>query len=358
MTKQTILHSQHQALGALLVDFAGWHMPLHYGSQLNEHHIVRKDAGMFDVSHMQVVDIVGAEAQAFLRKLLANDIARLKQPGKALYSCMLNEQAGVIDDLIVYYLRDEHYRMVVNAGTAEKDIAWMQQQAQAFKVNIKPQPHFAIIAVQGPEAIAKAQRVFSEKQCQAVQSLKPFSAAIIDEWMIARTGYTGEKGYEIILPQDQALALWQALLAVEVKPCGLGARDTLRLEAGYNLYGQDMDENITPYQANLAWTVSLTDPERQFIGRKALERQPVDAHLVGIVLSQRGVLRHGQKVIVDGVGEGFVTSGTFSPTLQQGIAMARLPVGYGEECAVDIRGKALPARIIKMPFIKSGEKVA
>ncbi len=357
MLKQTALHSVHQQSGALLVDFAGWDMPLHYGSQLNEHHIVRKNAGMFDVSHMTAVDLRGEKTTSFLRYLLANDVAKLKSSGKALYTCMLNEQAGVIDDLIVYKFADNDYRLVVNAGTTEKDLAWISKQAKNFGVTVSQRRDLSIIAIQGPHAIAKVQNLLSDTNVQAIKNLTAFSAVKLDDWMIARTGYTGEEGYEVILPHEDAVDWWKELQKLGVTPCGLGARDTLRLEAGYNLYGQDMDETTTPLETNLAWTVALQDKSRDFIGRCALESQKVTRNLVPIVLQERGVLRHDQKVIVPGVGEGVITSGSFSPTLQMGIAFALLPVGFGTDCFVEIRQKQMPAKIIKLPFVKKGERV-
>ncbi len=357
MLKQTALHSVHQQSGALLVDFAGWDMPLHYGSQLNEHHIVRKDAGMFDVSHMTAVDLHGEKTTSFLRYLLANDVAKLKAVGKALYTCMLNEQGGVIDDLIVYKFADNDYRLVVNAGTTEKDLAWINKHSKAFNVSVTPRRDLSIIAIQGPHAIAKVQSFLSDTNVRAIKNLRPFTAVKIDEWMIARTGYTGEEGYEVILPHEDAVDWWKELQKLGVTPCGLGARDTLRLEAGYNLYGQDMDEKTSPFETNLAWTVALQDKSRDFIGRRALESQKVTRNLVSIVLQERGVLRHDQKVIVPGVGEGVITSGSFSPSLQMGIAFALLPLGFGTDCLVEIRQKQMPAKVIKGPFIKNGQKV-
>lgn len=356
MLKKTALHSIHQQSGALLVDFAGWDMPLHYGSQINEHHIVRKTAGMFDVSHMTAVDLQGEKTTAFLRYLLANDVAKLKSSGKALYTCMLNEQGGVIDDLIVYKFAENQYRLVVNAGTTEKDLAWLNKHAQAFHVNVTPRRDLSIIAVQGPEAIQKVQSFLSETQVQALKTLTPFSAVRFDECMIARTGYTGEEGYEILLPHADAVVFWTQLEKAGVAACGLGARDTLRLEAGYNLYGQDMDETITPLEANLAWTVALQPRDREFIGRRALVSQTLTRALVPIVLQERGVLRHDQKVVVLGVGEGVITSGSFSPSLQMGIAFALLPLGFKTDCLVEIRNKQVSATIIKGPFVKNGKQ--
>lgn len=352
--KRTALFAAHQAANALLVDFAGWEMPVHYGSQLEEHHVVRSDAGMFDVSHMTVLDVEGPDATAFLRYLLANDVEKLTHLGRALYTCMLNEDGGIVDDLIIYKLGEHFYRAIVNAATRVKDIAWFKMQAIAFDVTILERSDLSILAVQGPKACAKADSIFSDKQCQAVRDLTYFSAAFLDDVLIAKTGYTGEMGYEIIIPNDQAQFYWDSLLSAGVRPCGLGARDTLRLEAGLNLYGSDMDEDFTPQESNLMWTVVMND--RDFIGKKALKDMPADhAILVGLVLHDRGVLRSHQTVVTEQQSLGETTSGTFSPTLKRGIALARVPCDVGDECNVDVRGKLLRAKIVKLPFVKKGK---
>jgi aminomethyltransferase len=358
MGNKTPLYDEHVAAGGKLVDFAGWDMPINYGSQVNEHHTVRKDAGMFDVSHMTVVDLTGARVRDFLRHLLANDVNRLKDSGKALYSCMLNESGGVIDDLIVYYLDDEHFRMVVNAGTHDKDLAWLEQQAPAFSVTVTERPELAMVAVQGPNARARVLEVLDADARAVAEPLKPFFGAFAGDWFIARTGYTGEDGFEIVLPADAAVTFWQQLQAAGVAPTGLGARDTLRLEAGMNLYGSDMDESITPLEAALSWTVAWEPQDRDFIGRSALEKQRSEGarnKLVGLLLEGKGVLRNHQKVVVGSDGEGEITSGSFSPTLQRAIAFARVPKETGDSCQVEIRGKLLPARVVKPPFVRNGE---
>jgi aminomethyltransferase len=359
MGHKTPLYEKHQAAGAKLVDFGGWDMPLHYGSQLEEHHYVRNDAGMFDVSHMTVVDVKGNGAYDYLRYLLANDVAKLTTPGKALYTCMLNEQGGVVDDLIVYKLGEQRYRLVVNAATREKDIAWLQQHTQQFAVHLQPRHDLGILAVQGPQAMAKLATVLLEAQFAAVQSLKPFQAVELAQLLIARTGYTGEDGVEIMLPATEITKLWDALLRAEVKPCGLGARDTLRLEAGLNLYGTDMDETTSPLVSNLAWTIAWEPADRHFIGRQALEmqRQHIKQQVVGLILEQRGVLRNHQKITLPEGGEGEITSGSFSPTLQQAVALARIPVSTSAYCFVDIRGQPVKAKIVKPPFVRQGKAV-
>jgi aminomethyltransferase len=356
MTQQTILNATHRALGAKMVDFGGWDMPLNYGSQIEEHHAVRRDAGMFDVSHMTVVDLRGARTRDFLRHLFANSIDKLKVSGKALYSCMLNEQGGVIDDLIVYFLTEDFFRVVVNAATHDKDLAWIEKQAKAFDVKVTERADLSMIAVQGPNARAKVQSLLSPATREKAIKIGKFVAAEGDGLFIARTGYTGEDGYEIIVPENQAVDLWNKLIGAGVAPAGLGARDTLRLEAGMNLYGQDMDETITPWEAGLAWTVAL-DAGRDFIGRTALEKQKADGvkrAMVGLVMDEKGVLRHGQRV-VSAHGDGEILSGTFSPTLGKAIAFARVPTGTTDHAEVDIRGKLVPVRVVKYPFVRDGK---
>ena len=338
-----------------MVDFAGWDMPIHYGSQLDEHHAVRQDAGMFDVSHMRAVDVLGADAKAWLRHLIANDVAKMTLPGKALYSCLLKESGGVIDDLIVYFFTPTRYRIVVNSGTADKDIAWMQRQREGYDVVVTPRPELAMIAVQGPNARQKFWAAFPPAQT-ASEDLIAFQAAEWRDWLIARTGYTGEDGFEITLPATEAPAAWDKLRAAGVAAIGLGARDTLRLEAGMNLYGQDMDESICPLEAGLTWTIDLKDAGRNFVGRKALESWTATRHLVGLRLLDRGVLRAHQKVIT-ARGEGETTSGSFSPTLKQSIALARVPLGVnpGDQVAVEIRDKRLKAQVVKPNFVRHGK---
>jgi aminomethyltransferase len=342
-----------------MVDFAGWDMPINYGSQISEHEAVRSDAGMFDVSHMTVVDIGGGDARAYLRRLLANDVARLTLPGKALYSCMLNEQGGVVDDLIVYYLRDNFYRVVINSATREKDLAWLDRQAQAYSdLNIRFRGDVAMIAVQGPHAIEKCLPLFDDYQQQALRQLSRFQGAEFDDCFVARTGYTGEDGYEILTLATQVADLWQSLLAAGVAPCGLGARDTLRLEAGMNLYGSDMDETTSPLVSGLGWTVAMSD-ERDFIGRQALEAELAEGlrqSFVGLVLLDKGVLRNHLRVVT-GRGDGEITSGSYSPTLQKSIAMARVPAGVSGQVEVEMRNKLLKARIVKLPFVREGKSM-
>lgn len=357
--QHTPFYQKHLEAGAKMVDFAGWEMPIHYGSQLQEHQQVRTDAGMFDVSHMVVLDLQGTEAKPYLFKLLANNVDKLKEPGKALYSCMLNEQGGVIDDLIVYYLSDSSYRIVVNAGTRAKDLAWMQQQIQGFDAQLTERSDLAMLAVQGPNARSKVFSLMPADEIAIAEPLQPFYGAQIGTWFIARTGYTGEDGFELMFPAEQANKVWDALLGAGIPPTGLGARDTLRLEAGMNLYGTDMDETTSPLISGLAWTIAWQPTERDFIGRKALEAEKaagVQQKFVGLVLEGKGVLRNHMKVTCE-AGEGEITSGTFSPSLGVAIALARVPAACGEQCSIDIRGKLYPAKVVKPVFVRHGQSV-
>ncbi|WP_198265100.1 glycine cleavage system aminomethyltransferase GcvT [sulfur-oxidizing endosymbiont of Gigantopelta aegis] len=362
--KETPIIKAHQDMGAKLVDFGGWNMPIHYGSQIDEHHQVRQDAGMFDVCHMTIVDLRGCEVVAYLAKLLANDVAKIAdKPGKALYSCMLNNNGGVIDDLIIYSMDTAWVRVIVNSSTRVKDLAWMRTQIGNMAVDLEERHDLAMIAVQGPNARALAGKALGD-DIAGGEALKPFNALLINagadnERFVARTGYTGEDGYEIVCPNDQAEAMWRQLEAVGIKPCGLGARDTLRLEAGMNLYGNDMDETQSPLESGLSWTVDFSNESRQFIGRAALEKQKqqgIKYKFVGLILQDKGVLRAHQEVIVDGTDlRGELTSGSFSPTMQKAIGFARVPLEAKETCQVAIRKKQLNAQIVKLPFVRNGK---
>ena len=362
MLKKTVLNAAHRATNARMVDFGGWDMPVNYGSQIEEHNAVRNNCGMFDVSHMCPVDVVGADCRKFLSRLVANDVAKLQVSGKALYAAMLNNAGGVIDDLIIYFLTETRFRIVVNAGTAEKDLAWMQAKVAEWQLDVSitqrrdGDNNLGIIAVQGPNARTKVWEVLPQSKA-ATEGLKAFFAAEVDQYFIASTGYTGEDGYEIMLPAGEAEALWNALKEAGVAPCGLGARDTLRLEAGMNLYGQDMDETVSPLDAGLAWTVAMKD-ERDFVGKVALAANGQKQQFLGLILLDKGVLRGHQQVITK-QGNGEITSGSFSPTLQQSIALARMPLGValGDEVEVDIRGKLLKAKVVKPVFARNGKSV-
>ncbi|CAG9183383.1 glycine cleavage system aminomethyltransferase GcvT [Cupriavidus respiraculi] len=371
MTLQaTPLNAIHRTLGARMVDFGGWDMPVNYGSQIEEHHAVRRDAGMFDVSHMCVVDLTGANVRAFLRGLLANNVDKLQNAGKALYSCMLDDKGGVIDDLIVYFFAEDHFRLVVNAGTANGDIDWIRQRNEATGSGVTITPRrgdnvpdgvepLAIVAVQGPNARAKVWEAFPSTQPS--DAIKPFNAVVVQdaavgEIMVGRTGYTGEDGFELVVPAANVAGVWEKLRAAGVQPAGLGARDTLRLEAGMNLYGQDMDINVSPLDAGLAWTVDLQS-ERDFTGKAALQQAGQSQQFVGLILRDKGgVLRAHQRVITP-AGDGEITSGTFSPTLSQSIALARLPkdVAIGSDVQVEIRDRKLTASVVKLPFVRNGK---
>lgn len=356
MGQRTPLYDLHLALGAKMVDFGGWDMPLHYGSQVEEHHQVRRDCGVFDVSHMTVIDISGVDATEWLRHLLTNDVARLGEIGKALYSTLLNDEGGVIDDLIVYRLADG-YRLVVNAATRDKDLAWLEAHKSGFEVQFRERPELAILAIQGPQAREKVAELLSSARAELIRDLKPFEGQFEGDWFIARTGYTGEDGLEIILPALQAPAFFNDLVGAGIAPSGLGARDTLRLEAGMNLYGNDIDEAHSPLTSNLSWSIAWDPAGRDFIGRQALEAEKargISQKLVGLVLEERGVLRAHQVVRVAEIGEGEITSGSFSPTLSKAIALARLPMATADRAEVEIRGKWYPVRVVKPTFVRHG----
>ncbi len=357
MGQRTPLYDLHLALGAKMVDFGGWDMPLHYGSQVEEHHQVRRDCGVFDVSHMTVIDVSGPQAMAWLQYLLANDVGRLHSNGRALYSAMLNERGGIVDDMIVYR-QEDGYRLVVNAATRDQDLAWMQAQVGQFQVTLHERSDLAMLAIQGPHARQKITELVSQSRGTLIQQLKPFEGQYDGDWFIARTGYTGEDGLEIAMPADQAPAFFNDLVGAGISPIGLGARDTLRLEAGMNLYGQDIHQDVSPLASNMAWSIAWDPAARPFIGRAALEAERtagVQHKLVGLVLEERGVLRAHQVVRIADVGEGEITSGSFSPTLSKSIALARLPMATADRAEVEIRGKWYPVRVVKPTFVRHGK---
>ena len=348
MPDKTPLYAEHLSASGKMVDFAGWSMPVNYGSQIEEHMAVRQSAGMFDVSHMTIIDVTGAQAEPFLQRLVANDVSRLAQL-QALYGALLNARGGVIDDLIVYRIGDG-FRCVVNASTRSKVLDWFTQHSPAGVVfQHKPQ---VMLAVQGPLAISKLAAV---RDIPGLAELQHFYAYEHERWLIGRTGYTGEDGVEVMLPEADGVALWRDLLEVGVRPAGLGARDTLRLEAGLNLYGQDLDEAHTPISSNIAWTVALEPSDRDFIGRAAVAAEVANPteKLTGILLQDKGVLRHGQTITTEH-GTGVITSGSYSPSLQGSIGLARVPQAAKGECHVDIRGKYKSARLVRPPFMKNG----
>ena len=346
---RTTLNQVHVNLGGKLVDFSGWSLPIHYGSQIKEHHAVRQGAGIFDVSHMTIIECKGSMAKDFLRRVLANDVGSLAM-NQALYSVLLNERGGVVDDLIVYRLSD-CFRLVTNAATRDKVVSWLDlqnlEQIQIEEIDL------SMIAIQGPDA----QKMIGHwNKSHDFDSLKPFSCVPIDEVLIARTGYTGEDGFELMVPNSQVIDLWNFFAGEGAEPVGLGARDTLRLEAGLNLYGQDMDEEVDPFVSNLGWTIKWEPEDRDFIGRDALQlrKKELSEKLVGLVLTGKGVLRHGQRVLTD-YGEGLITSGSFSPSMDCSIALARVPKLAQDKCRVEIRDKLANAEIVKPPFVRHGK---
>ena len=368
MSRQTPLHASHVAAGGKLVDFAGWQLPINYGSQIEEHHVVRRAAGVFDVSHMTIVDLAGDDTAAFLRTLLSCDVGKLAD-GDAAYGCLCNEQGGVIDDVIAYRRNARNWRLIVNAATRDKDLAWLESHRPAA-VELTTPGALALLAIQGPDALEHAVTALAavregvpdiaalERFTFAVSGAPASAGTIADALFVARTGYTGEDGVEIALPASEAPALWDALLRAGVRPCGLGARDTLRLEAGMSLYGVDLDEAHTPIESGLAWTVDLSDPDRAFLGRETLARQKANGGRsvrVGLVLDGRGVLRGGQAVQLAGRDVGTITSGTFSPTRQRSIALARVASTFDGHCDVLVRDRPLPAKIARVPFVRAGQ---
>ncbi len=360
MNERTALYDRHLAAGARMVPFAGWDMPLHYGSQLGEHRAVRGGAGVFDVSHMTVVDIAGPAGMDYLRLLLANDVARLESEGRGLYTCMLNEAGGVVDDLICYRLGPDRFRLVVNAGTRDKDLAWLRASLPAAGVQLRHRAECVMLAVQGPEARGRAAKLLPAALREPALALEVFACLEQDEVFVSRTGYTGEDGWELVLSRSAGIDLWDGLMAAGVSPCGLGARDTLRLEAGLNLYGQDMDDDVSPLECGLAWTVAWDPPEREFIGRAALCAQRsagIPRRQAGLLLEEGGIMRPGQRVLTE-AGDGVVTSGGFSPTLERSIALARLPAEAAVgTCRVEIRGSLRAARVVKPRFVREGRSL-
>ena len=358
MTRRTALYSSHVAAGARMTPFAGWDMPLHYGSQLEEHHAVRRACGVFDVSHMLSVDVHGPTAQSFLRATLANDVGRLSDVGMVLYTCMLTESGGIVDDLIVTRIAAECFRIVCNAGCADKDFAWLTAAAMRMAQGpaIEQRRDLALLAVQGPRAADILLAALGE-QAAPLHGLAPFRALAIGQWLVGRTGYTGEDGFEIALPADAAADLWRGLLAAGAHPAGLGARDTLRLEAGLPLYGQDMDEDITPDECGLTRTVAR-GTEREFVGCAALAQRTARFQRIGLIALEPGIMRAHLRV-ESAHGQGETTSGGFAPTLQCSVAFARMPPGValGEEVTVRVRDRQLRAMTVRPRFVRHGKSM-
>ena len=343
-----------------MVDFHGWSMPINYGSQINEHNSVRENCGIFDVSHMTILDFKGDDAETFVRKLISNDIKKLTEPYAGLYSAMVNEQGGVIDDLIAYKM-ENGYRLVVNCATRGEDLKWISSKSLNFKVEMTERDDLSMIAVQGPRSLD----VLSSCPApivRALESKKRQQGVYGNNMFATKTGYTGEIGFEVILPHEQAVNLWQNAIDAGAVPVGLGARDTLRLEAGMNLYGFEMDESITPFECNMSWTVDFSDTDRDFYGKKALEnilKEENYNELVGIMLDERTILRQGQKLWFNENKDldGIVTSGTYSPTLKKPIALARIPKADLKSCFTEVRDKKVFAKIGSPKFIKEGKEI-
>lgn len=362
MGKRTPLHDRHLALGARMVDFGGYDMPLQYTSIREEHLAVRERAGLFDVSHMSEVSFGGAAAEATVQRLVANDVSCL-EPGGALYGVMCNDSGGIVDDVIVYRgLSGAHFLVVANAARHDADLAWMHTHLTGEVGLHDASDELALLAVQGPAAVS----IVAQLCDTDIDGLRPFHSrsarlAGLDAQVsvVSRTGYTGEDGVEIYIDAERAGELWDALLrtgrGAGLQPAGLGARDTLRLEAGLRLYGQDMDEATDPYSAGLGWTVKLAKGD--FVGRAALQAlrdQGPRRRTVGLRFEGRAIPRHGQAVLRDGARVGEVTSGTYSFTLGCGIATALVETAHAgaEALEVDIRGTHTTGRVVPLPFYK------
>lgn len=359
--RRTPLHAEHLRLGARMVPFAGWDMPVQYQSIIQEHRAVRQAAGMFDVSHMGEFEVSGSAAFDLLQWLTPNDVRALT-PGSSQYSCLLRPDAGIIDDVVIYHL-DGRYLVVVNAANVEKVEAWFreQQRPDAIVTNVSDQT--GLIAVQGPLAVEAIQPLASADLATLPRRGIRLARIADVDCMVARTGYTGEDGVEIFCPADHALALWRAILdhaAHPVQPCGLGARDTLRLEAGNLLYGHDMDETTNPLEAGLGFIVKLDKGD--FIGREALLRAKevgLRQRLVGFEMIERGVPRSECPVLVDGRTVGRVTSGTYAPTLDRNIGLAYVEpslASVDQALEIVIRGRPVAAKVVKLPFYRSRKR--
>ncbi len=344
-----------------MIDFHGWDMPINYGSQLSEHEQVRNSCGIFDVSHMTILDFEGKDVKEFLRKLLANDINSLNEDFDGLYSALLNESGGILDDLIAYKL-ESGYRLVFNCATRESDISWVVSQVGDMNVSFSERLDLSMIAMQGPDVFEVLSRCFSAETSNELKKKRPFQGLMENGTLVTTTGYTGEKGVEIMIDNEKANSLWQKAIQSGARPVGLAARDTLRLEAGMNLYGFEMDKMISPLECNMAWTVSLKDKERSFIGKEAFELKKKNGDhdlLKGLLFEDRCIVRSNQEIFFDEkkTKEGIVTSGTYSPTLKKSIALARIVHSDKETCLAEVRGKIFTAAIGQPRFIKEGKVV-
>jgi len=355
-TQRLPLHDHHARMGAKFMEFAGWEVPLQYTTIVEEHHAVRKAAGVFDVSHMGKFQIRGEGAYDFLELVLSNGLRKISD-GRALYSLLLNEQGGVVDDVIVYQISRIHFFMIVNAATREKDFRWLETHKPENVELTDESSAKTILAVQGPRSEALVSGIFRHD----FKELRPFQFGFFDfsgeSVFVAATGYTGERGFEIVGLRENTPAIFERIFetgkAYGIRPAGFGARDTLRLEAKYLLYGQDMDDQTTPLEATLEWALDFS---KNFIGREALWKQ-MDAgllrRLAGFELINTGVARHGHEIVSGGQTIGVVTSGTFSPTFQKSIGLAYVPVEQGvmgNELDVKIRDKLVKAKVVKLPF--------
>jgi len=350
---KTTLHESHIELGAKMVNFSNWEMPISYTSLIEEHNAVRNTAGIFDVSHMAVFDFMGGDQIAFFEKIFANDIKKISLENKAIYGALLNEEGGILDDLIIYHANSK-FRLVSNCSTREQNRDWYKKHAVEFGVEVIERSDIGILAIQGPDALNKILAI-SEIDHQ-VNNLQSFGCIFDGEKLFARTGYTGEDGLELIVPNSDIKSLWNKALELDCTPIGLGARDTLRLEAGLNLYGNDMTVDNHPYESNLGWTIDMNDENRQFIGKDALLsiNQSESKKIVGIILRDKGVLRTGYE-ITHGQGNGIVLSGSYSPTLQSSIGLARVDRGYQENGKVMIRNKELNIDFVSPRFLRQGK---
>ena len=357
MGLHTPMYDLHLALGAKMVDFRGWDMPLHYGSQVEEHHQVRQDCGVFDISHVAVTDIQGPDASALLRRLLCNDVEKLSDLGSGHYSALLNEQGGVIDEALVFKT-PTGFRSLTNAATRERVQSWFTLQAENLDVEFQYRNDLSVLAIQGPNTFERLGQIFNSNRTALLQALEPSCGFFDNDWFFSRTGYSGEEGIEIILPRSQVVDLFNELVGAGIAPIGLGARDTLRLEAGFCLQGNDLDETHSPLVSGIENRVCWQDQSRDFIGKAALEREQAAGNLdriVGLVLEERGVLRANQAVRIVGHPDGIITSGSFSPTLGKAIALARVAACTDERGEVEIRNKWYPVRVVKPCFVRHGE---
>lgn len=353
--KQTPLYKIHKQLGARMVGFAGWDMPVQYTGVREEHMAVRTQCGIFDVSHMGEIEVSGPQALATVQKLTCNDASKLA-PGQSQYSAFLTGQGTFVDDIIVNRLAADRFLICVNASNAEKDLAWVKRHVEGATVTDRSNDYF-LIALQGPEAEAVMSRVEAVQQSWAPLPQKPFtfteSRIANIPVLISRTGYTGEDGFEIYGPWDQAEKIWTPLVEVGAVPCGLGARDTLRLEAALPLYGHEIDDQTTPYEAGLGWIVKKDKGE--FIGRNALASAPIRKRLVGIEMKEPGIARQGNVILRDGNKIGIIASGTKAPFVEKAIATGFVPPDFaaiGTKLGIDIHNKTRHAEVVPLPFYK------